>query len=213
MEKLKDFQDLWCPDPRSYAFATYDEQYQAYRPVSSKDIYNAISALRLHEGVPSVIRDQFEMARNMYAYSWFYYPLNSEAGFLAIRITEQALKKRLGVKKRTGLKALAFRAIEDGLLTSEGFTVENPNQALIAAIEEITGKKHTPVTEFPIDQLPGMLATFRNSPAHGEASLHPTGIRMIRLAAETINQLFERPNEEDSDTDIEQAAAAELQHS
>lgn len=211
MEKLKNFEELWCPDPRSYGFHTFDEQYQAYRPVSPKDIYSAVSVLSLHEGVPGEIRDLFEMARNMYAYSWFYYPLNSEAGFLAIRITEQALKNRLGVKKRIGLRALAIQAIEEGLLTNDGFTVETPSPEILAAIEEMIGKKPTPVTDFPIDKLPEMLASVRNSPAHGEPSLHPMGIRMIRLASETINQLFEMPGEKETDSDIEQTATAEMQ--
>lgn len=196
MEKLKQFKKLGEPDPRYYAFRTFDEELHDYLPITAREIYDAVSSIRLHEGVPEPIRSSFEIARNLYAYSWFYYPFNSEAGFLAIRTTEQALKLSLGIKKkRMGLKMLAQRAIDEGLLHSDKFTKPSTPRGLLVAIEEITGRQQRPESEFPLEELPEMLSGMRNSPAHGEASIHPMGSMMLRLSAETINQLFNDPED------------------
>lgn len=191
MERLKTLDEMGKPDPRITHFATYDEKIKGYRPFRIQDIYNTARQHNINNAAPEEIRTSFAVAQNMYAYSWFYYPLNAEAGFLALRTAERALKLRMGMaKERIGLSALVKKAVDQGLLKEDGYSIPGPDPEYANMIEEITGKRPRPVRSSFLERLPKMLSGMRNSPAHGEVSIHPMGALRLRISAETINQLY-----------------------
>lgn len=191
MEELKLLDEMSKPDPRMKSLKTYDEEHHCYRPFVTKDIHDTAARYSLNHNVPEEIQNCFAVAQNMYAYSWYYYPLNAEAGFLALRTTEQALKIRMKLREnRIGLSALLSKAVKLSLLTEDGYTIPEPKQEYREIIKELTGIYPDPPQQSFLERLPKMLAGMRNSPAHGEISIHPMGALMLRISAETINQLF-----------------------
>lgn len=191
MEELKPLDEMSKPDPRMKTFAKYYRSVDDYRPFEVKDIYQTAAEYHVNESAPEEIRNSFAIAQNMYAYSWYYYPLNSEAGFLALRTTEQALKTRMNMRKaKIGLSALVSMAVKRGLLSEDGYTIPEPSEEYKEMIKELTGACTEPPRQSFLERLPKMLAGMRNSPAHVEVSIHPMGALMLRISAETINQLY-----------------------
>ena len=124
MEFLKSLRELCKPDGRNTLFHKWDVRLGMYRPFTMEDIYAIALNHSLNESVPEEVKNTFAIAQNMYAYSWFYYPFNAEAGLVALRATERALKIRMDMKKtRRGLKYLVSEAIRRNLLFEEDYTI------------------------------------------------------------------------------------------
>ena len=98
MEELKKFDDLTMPDERQKAFAIINRASGQYRSRTLQDIYQSASDIKLHSGVPEAVRTHFATAQNLLVYSWFFYPFNVTAEFLAYVTIEFALKERLCIQ-------------------------------------------------------------------------------------------------------------------
>ena len=189
MEELKKFEEVTLPDERQKAFAVVNWESGTKRPLMLQDIYRNVSEIKLHDGIPEVVRTHFAAAQNLLVYSWFFYPFNVTAQFLAYVTVEFALKERFKPQKKTSFRDLVKLAIEQGLVKDEGFSHIRERSELDEYIEQEVGIGAQDIksyTETLIDTMPYL----RNELAHGSPMLHPNGTSLVRICAEFINQLF-----------------------
>lgn len=190
METLKEFSDIMQPDERQKYFAIFDNLLNKDRPLELKDVYfNAVN-IKLHNGVPEKIRNHFATAQNLLIYSWFFYPFNVTAEFIAYVTLEFALKERFKPKKETSFKHLVSKAVQNGYVKDEGFShIQEQREERKLLRNEIgtVSQQVKEYTEILIDIIP----YFRNELAHGSEFLHNSGAVSVRICAEFINQLFQ----------------------
>lgn len=172
MESLKPLDEITEPDIRNAFFAVTDNSTFT-RKLTLNDIHEAVSAITLSESVPEEIRSHFAQALNLAVYSWFHYPFNVTSQFMGFVTVEFALKKRLNSKK--SFKYLIRRAVNEGLVRDEGFTV--------TAHREPSEKTY-------VETLIEVMPELRNSLAHGSNMLHNNSLSSLRICADFINQLF-----------------------
>ncbi len=82
----------------------------------------------LNEEVPDEIKGQFNIARNMALYSFYFYALAPEVQLKTYTIIEQALKLKAGNRaKPLMLKGLIKLAIKESWISDSGFRhIDNP---------------------------------------------------------------------------------------
>jgi len=122
MEELKKLEEILEPDERQKHFAVINWETGEHRPLTIEDIHQSAASIKLHDGVPEEIRSHFATAQNLLVYSWFFYPFNVTAEFLAFVTLEHALRKRFNPKKQTSFRDLVRRAVREGLVRDEGFS-------------------------------------------------------------------------------------------
>ena len=61
------------------------------KEIDLRSHHQHISSIELHLGVPQVLRGQFNIARNMALYSFFFYSLGSEVQLKAYSVIQHAL--------------------------------------------------------------------------------------------------------------------------
>ena len=191
MDRLKPLSELAEQDRR------WDD-----RPIET--LYELAASSALHESVPEVIRSHFATAQNLLAYSWFHYPFNVTAQFLAYVSVEAALKHRYPnlksqrrPKEAAGFKELVAHAVREGDVVDSGFAHvrwrnELRERELAAGLPwaaAVDTERIRPYVEVLVNTLPGL----RNAFAHGEYMLHDQGAGSVRICAEFINQLFSTP--------------------
>lgn len=189
MEELKKFEEVTLPDERQKAFVLVDRASGQYRPLTLRDVYQNASDIKLHDGVPEVIRTHFATAQNLLVYSWFFYPFNVTAQFLAYVTVEFALKERFKPRKKTSFRELVKLAIEQGLVKDEGFSHIRERSELDEYIEQEVGIESQDIKSYT-ETLIKAMPYLRNELAHGSRMLHPNGASLVRICAEFINQLF-----------------------
>lgn len=137
------------------------------------DLHAEVSAITLHEGVPEVLRNQFNVVRNMALYQYFYYGLAPEVQLKTYTIIEYALRLR-AEDRRTGFKALLHRAVAERWVSDAGFrhlpSVDSGNPYCAKLVE--------------------ILPSLRNSAAHGSNQLSPHCVGHLEKCADFVNQLF-----------------------
>jgi len=190
MEELKPINQLVEPDERQRFFARLDPELREYRTLRQEDIYKDAAEISLHSGVPESIRSHFATARNLLAYSWFYYPFNVTAELLGYISVEFALRKKYPENKRASLKSLLERAINEGLLTEAGFSVGRRAQEVAAHHRAV----RSPNRDL-LNQVLGAMRELRNGLAHGSNTLHMKGAEAVLFCAELINQLYPSPKD------------------
>ncbi len=189
MEKLKKLEEMLEPDERQKHFAVINREDGESRPLALDDIYHSAASIKLHDGVPEEIRSHFATAQNLLVYSWFFYPFNVTAEFLAFVTLERALRNRFKSKKETPLKELVKRAVTEGLVRDEGFSHIQDRVELDSPFDEGFETFPQQVKKY-VDILTESIPSLRNELAHGSPMLHPGGGFSVRLCAEFINQLF-----------------------
>ncbi len=162
--------------------------------ITLEDYHRMADSIKLHSGVPKDVRSQFETARNLIVYSWFYYPFNVTAQLQAITCVELSLKIkddcRFVLKGRPqGLKELLKKAVKESWITDNGFTdvreIKNPNTSKVM-FRKLNGEIVPSYCETVVEDLPQI----RNYLMHGENFLHGRGVDWVDKCAEIINQLF-----------------------
>ena len=189
MEKLKKLDEITEPDERQKAFAVVNQISGECRSLTLKDLHENAVSIKLHDGVPEVIRNHFATAQNLLLYSWFFYPFNVTADFLALVTVEFALKERLKPIIRKSFKELVKQAVSDGLVKDEGFSHFRRYSEFDDDMEEDMGMMSQQVKNYG-DILVDVMPYLRNELAHGSGMLYPSGASLIRRCAEFINQLF-----------------------
>jgi hypothetical protein len=134
--------------------------------------------------VPAAIKDQFDVARNAFSYSWFVYDFSMLAEQQCYFVLEMALRQRVPHDqkakpgKSSGMNKLLKAARTQKILLEEDF---------MAPPMPGGGK--------PMCRLE-LLPTSRNNLAHGNINLLPQYVLMImELTAQVLNALFAPKNE------------------
>ena len=116
METLKKLAELCEPDIRQSFFGTVDAASGKTRATTQRDLYDKVSVIQLHAGVPDDVRSHFAAALNLRAYSWYCYQFNVTAQFMAYVSVEFALKTRYPSDRPQRFKALVRKAVDEGLV-------------------------------------------------------------------------------------------------
>lgn len=176
---LKDLTSLLDFDPRHRDQVFIDTVTGEYRPMRLQDMHDMVSPVGLDPEVPGVIREQFDIARNAFVYSWFVYEFATLAEQQCFATLEMALRHRLdptGLPNTTrspGLAKLLKTAIKKGWLRQDDFLMPS-----ISGSAEICS----------LDLIPVM----RNHVMHGNVQLLPQGTSdLLRLCADVMNCLFD----------------------
>jgi hypothetical protein len=211
MEELKPLDQIFKPDPRQELFVKVDRETGAITPITVEDLHANVEDIRLRDSVPESVRSQFNVARNLFVYSWFVYGFGPASELYAFGALENALKERgrqegMAPDDRKcrvkGLKAWLHCAIKHNWVQDKPIKHYQRN---LASREE--SQQSAEAMGFPVDKTglkPGpqdyckLLAdTFpylRNSMAHGHGMLWPPGTLTLELCADLINQLFPETN-------------------
>jgi hypothetical protein len=167
---LKTEASLLSADPRSQGM-TID------------DLHSMVRGLELNDAVPTAIRDQFDTARNVFAYAWFVYEFTMLAEQQCYFVLEMALRQRLdpeakpNTTKSLGLAKLLKAATERGYLQRKDFDLPSMSGAGGTCCQ--------------LDVIP--LA--RNHLAHGNINLLPQyALMQIEVTAKILNKLFAPPH-------------------
>ncbi len=172
MESLKPLLEITEPDIRNTYFVVTNTSARAQKlPLAG--IHEVANDISLIATVPEDIRSHFTQAQNLAVYSWFHYPFNVTAQFMAFVSVEFALKSRFN--SDATFKHLIRRAVDEGLIKDEGF-----------AIADHRSLSKTSYVETLVDVMPKL----RNELAHGSTMLHNNSLASLRICADFINQLF-----------------------
>lgn len=173
MEELKSLDEL----------TEMDEKHRLMGAVcgavpSLEKMHDFLSQERLNRQVPDEIKGQFNVARNMALYSYYFYALAPEVHLKTYTLIEHALKLKVKPEKHMMLGKLLRVALANGWVSDAGFRhIENPS----------------PDDEWCKAMLKG-IPDLRNSQAHGSSMLVGDCLHHIAVCADFINQLF--PQEE-----------------
>ena len=145
---------------------------------SLEKMHYLLSQEYLNPEAPDEIKGQFNVARNMALYSYYFYALAPEVHLKTYTVIEHALKLKVNPEKRMMLSKLLRTALHNGWISDSGFRhIENPS----------------PDNEW-CNAMLKVLPDLRNSQAHGSSVLMGDCIQHIAVCADFINQLF--PKEE-----------------
>ena len=168
---LKPASKLLESDPRRASEVIVNPVTGVTRPVEATDFHGIVAGIELNAAAPTVIREQFDLARNVFVYSWFVYEMATLAEKQAYATVEMALREKArqsGKNGRRDLRVLIQDAERYGWLKRTDF-----------------GDGERPF--HPLDAI----VMLRNDLAHGSDRLMPIGsLDMMELCAEIINRLF-----------------------
>ena len=209
METLRSVGNMFNPDSRWDAWVHFDPESGTYKHRDIESHRDIVAQCVLHQGVPEKVRIQFEIAKNLFLYSWYVYRFVMVAQRQAFTTLEFALKIKFGYinKKKgwgPGLKKMIERAINEGLIKQEGFREGRRRSQEIERRKEenrifyeqtgyalwaVPNEEHF----LQITILEG-IPTIRNWLSHGTSMLYPGVDMHIELCCDFINQLYKRMN-------------------
>ncbi len=170
---LKPASKILEPDPRHATEVIFYPATGLSRSATAGDLHALVAGIEVSLTAPAVIRQQFDLARNAFVYSWFVYELATLAEKQAYSVVEMALREKavLMTGKSVGrrdLRSLIRDAERHGWLRRADL-----------------GTQARPL--HPLD----VIVALRNDLAHGSDRLMPiASLDMIELCAEVINLLF-----------------------
>ena len=137
-------------------------------------LHKVLSEIELNSSVPDKIKGQFNVARNMALYTYYFYALAPEVQHKTYTVIEYALKIKANTSKKLMLKRLLTMAVENKWISDSGFRhIDSPDE-------------NNSYCKSLINVLPNL----RNGAAHGQSLLLPDCIGHIEKCADFINQLF-----------------------
>jgi len=141
---------------------------------SLEKMHKYLSQELLNDEVPDEIKGQFNVAKNMALYSYYFYALSPEVHLKTYTIIEHALRLKVNPKKRMMFKALINHAVSQRWINDSGFRhIENPS----------------PNNEW-CKSMVEVMPSLRNSKAHGSSMLIGDCLHHISSCADFVNQLF-----------------------
>jgi len=193
---------------RADAVTAGDERWRVFGNRSLEQHHTLISEYSLHNGVPSMVAQHYENARNTWLYAFFSYRLLQVAlmqvhvaGEVAIK--ERAKREGIDLKSKSAntLEKLLRIALEQRWLLDAHFEVtsdrdrreaEHLEMLRVMGVERelFVGPLHEQ------DYAKGLVNAFRhirNSLAHGEVLLKPNLSWEFLAVRDLINQLFPTP--------------------
>ena len=167
------------------------------------DWHNQIASITLHENVPPVIREQYDVAKNVLLYSWYSYRIRMVAWLYSYSVLENALREKYKntTGRSPGLCQLLEKAVQDGLLNDSGFYMTKYKETVVSEqIEGDTICRQVEYIEIPeserkestkyIKGLCKSIPRLRNSLAHGEHMILSEVLTPMFINSEIINMLF-----------------------
>ena len=128
----------------------------------------------LNDEVPNEIKGQFNVAKNMALYTYYFYALAPEVHLKTFTIIEYAIRLKAKPKKKLMLRELIELAVNKGWVNDAGFRhLDNPSS-------------DNQWCKSMIDVIPDL----RNSQAHGSSMLVGDCLHYISSCADFVNQLF-----------------------
>ena len=139
---------------------TIDEQFKAYNDILKPDFFSdflvkcypdgrkekftledwhdSVSMIKLNSSVPTVIQEQYGVAKNVLLYSWFSYRMRMVAWQYSLSVLENALREKLNKTscRSPGLRKLLKTAVRKGLLNDSGFHVTEYKEVVISERRE-----------------------------------------------------------------------------
>lgn len=144
------------------------------RTLDLNSLYRAVESIELAATAPEDIRGQFNVARNMALYAYFFYALAPEVQLKTFTVIELALRRRAGDPKGKTLRPLLKLAVSEGWICDAGFRhIERP-------LED------NPYCHSLMNTLPAI----RNDSAHGSTDLTSDTVWYLERCADLVNQLF-----------------------
>ncbi|MEH6578601.1 MAG: hypothetical protein V7731_16185 [Amphritea sp.] len=141
---------------------------------SLESMHKYLSNRTLNDSVPDEIKGQFNVAKNMALYSYFFYALAPEVHLKSFTVIEHALRLKANKKKQIMLGALMRMAVKEKWITDAGFShLENPS----------------PENKWCKDMIKN-IPDSRNAKAHGSTLLVDDCLLEISICADFIDQLF-----------------------
>jgi hypothetical protein len=116
-------------DARFRDLVFHDAETGEVRPMCINDLRTMVASIELKPHVPAPIREQFDVARNGFVYSWFVYEFATLAEQQCFAALEMALRHRLdpaaplNTTRSPGLDKLLKSAVKDGCLKRDEFMV------------------------------------------------------------------------------------------
>lgn len=156
-----------------------DEKHRLVGAISGsisilEQMHNYLANELLDCQVPDDIKGQFNVAKNMALYSYFFYALAPEVQLKTYAIIEQALRIKANPKRPMMLRALINHAVSQRWITDAGFShLSNPSSSNTWC-----------------KSMPDVIADLRNSMAHGSSLLVGDFLHHVSVCADFINQLF-----------------------
>ena len=122
MEDLKPFEKLLTEDERWAFFMQPETVPHNSTAITLKYIYNKINSIDLLDDVPDEIKSQFNIAKMIAVYSWFYYPFHQISELKAYSTLEFALRHKYK-DKGGNLNTLLRKAVKDkdGIVTRKDY--------------------------------------------------------------------------------------------
>jgi hypothetical protein len=183
-----------------------DEGWKFFGNRSLEQHYGLISDYELHQGVPDVVVQHYENARNAWLYSFFSYRLLQVAMLQVHLAGEVAIKERanlegVSVKGKTLAKLLEMALKNRWLLDARFEVVTDRAERELQHLEMLRsiGVQREPFVG-PLheqDYAEGLVDAFRcirNALAHGEVILKPNLSWEFMAIRDLINQLFLEPS-------------------
>jgi GNAT superfamily N-acetyltransferase len=200
-EEFRQLVDIPLPDPRMENLVV-PTAGGSFRPFELSDYHEDIARVQLCDYVPDKVWTHFETARNLAPFSWFVYRFQSVAEMQALASLELALRERCrkeGIGTRMSLNQLLRHAASGKWVNAEGLSAYQElcwrqRQFLEStAIHFVDQRGRPPLADFDeyLQQLAWLLPRLRNEWAHGSTMLLGQSIRILKLCADLINQLFD----------------------
>lgn len=193
---MKPLQELLEPDFASTCFVQLDKESGGFKPLSLEDHYLDVESISLNGSAPENIQIHFDLARNLFAYSWFVYNFTTPAMMQAHGSVEMALRERFDATEHkmhphAGLRKMLKKAIALGWLIDGGFPhlfepkIKHPIFKMQIRELDPNGIEYC-------NKLVGYLTTMRNELTHGTSLLLLPGqaLMPLEICARVIDQLF-----------------------
>ena len=180
MEELKKLEEITLPDSRNTHYVLINQQTGQQRKYCLQDLYDVVKSIEIRDDVPEDVRSQFNVARNISLYSWFCYSFHNVADMKIFSTLEMALRIKLCREdSRDGLFNLIEMSVKRGLIKDRHFS------HIRAQLTNLESSSY-------VENLPKLIAYFRNDGAHGSTMLYDGAIMNLRICADFINQIFDK---------------------
>ncbi|MGR0277736.1 hypothetical protein ACUM5Y_01665 [Marinomonas dokdonensis] len=169
MEKFKTLDELTKIDRKHLHFVDHNGEH-----LNLNWLHKALSKEVLNDEVPDEIKGQFNVARNMALFTYYFYALASEVHLKTYTVIEHALRLKINPQSRMSLAKMINHAVAQRWISDAGFR----------HLE--TDELGNEWCKSMVDIIPKM----RNSKAHGSTILVPDCLHHICVCTDFLNQLF-----------------------
>ena len=189
-DTLKPFEQILEPDYFMSSFVVVNRETGEKRKRTLFDHHSAIASIQLSSRVPDSLQEHFDVARNLFLFSWFAYHFMAVGERHAFSSVEYALRLKSG-KPKLMLKEGIELAIKERWIEDSGFQYYSVRREECGEEKQTTkgvdGDDAQAYCNILLDSLPYL----RNHVAHGNPMSSLGGLTTLAICADVINQLFD----------------------